>query len=713
MLTVLVVDDDALIREIAKDILDIASYRVLTAKDVPECLNILRKEKIDAFLLDVVLPGESGLKMVPKINDISPDSAIIIMTAHASTEAAIEAIKVGADDFIRKPLQEDELSHAIKKAIDKKALLLENRTLTQRLEGRLKKLELFKNISKEISSTLDLPKLLEEIMQSTKAAIGAEACSVLMYDEATGNLVFEVALGKKGEDVEKIRIKPGQGIAGWVFEHKESLLVGDVQKDTRFFQAVDKNTGFETRSMVVSPLIVKDKTLGVIQVINKVHGGRFEIDDRDTLTTLSGQIAVAIENAKMTENIRNSKEALQRAHDELEKRVLERTAELSASNKALRLEVNERKAAEEKTKLHLEQIAALRFVDKAIAGSLDLGITLGIIVEQIISQLQVDAATILLYKPQLETLEYAAGRGFNTQALQYTKLKIGDSHAGRAALERRIVHTTDLRGDGEGFKRSKHLAEEGFISYYGAPLVAKGEIKGVLEVFNRNVREQDQEWMNFLEAFAGQAAIAIDNATLFDELQRSNINLTLSYDETIEGWSRALDLRDKETEGHSQRVTELTMKIVRILGVNEAEQAHIRRGALLHDIGKMGIPDRILLKPGALDDEEWEIMRKHTTFAYELLSPIDYLRPALDIPYCHHEKWNGTGYPRGLKGERIPLAARIFAVVDIYDAMCSERPYHPPLPEEAVLEHISSLAGSHLDPKMVEVFLNLDKETSI
>jgi len=174
-----------------------------------------------------------------------------------------------------------------------------------------------------------------------------------------------------------------------------------------------------------------------------------------------------------------------------------------------------------------------------------------------------------------------------------------------------------------------------------------------------------------------------------------------------------LDLRDKETEGHSQRVTELTMKIVRILGVSEAEQAHIRRGALLHDIGKMGIPDSILLKPGALDAEEWEIMRKHTTFAYKLLSPINYLRPALDIPYCHHEKWDGTGYPRGLKEEQIPLAARIFSVADIYDAMCSERPYHPPRPEEAVLEHIRSLAGSHLDPKLVKVFITMDRESVI
>jgi HD-GYP domain-containing protein (c-di-GMP phosphodiesterase class II) len=149
------------------------------------------------------------------------------------------------------------------------------------------------------------------------------------------------------------------------------------------------------------------------------------------------------------------------------------------------------------------------------------------------------------------------------------------------------------------------------------------------------------------------------------------------------------------------------------MGVSDEKQVHIRRGALLHDIGKMGVSDKILLKPGKLDDEEWVIMQRHPQLAHDLLFPVEYLRPALDIPYCHHEKWDGTGYPRGLKGEQIPFAARIFAVVDIYDALRSDRPYRPAWSKEKVLEHISSLAGSHLDPKVVEVFLEMDKDTAI
>ena len=239
------------------------------------------------------------------------------------------------------------------------------------------------------------------------------------------------------------------------------------------------------------------------------------------------------------------------------------------------------------------------------------------------------------------------------------------------------------------------------------PLLAKGQIKGVLEIFHRVPLEHDAEWLNFLRTLAGQAAIAIDNATLFDNVQRSNLELALAYDATIEGWSHALDLRDKETEGHTQRVTDMTVRLARTFDLSEAELVQVRWGALLHDIGKMGVPDEILLKPGPLTDEEWVIMKKHPVLAYEMLSPIQYLRSALDIPYHHHEKWDGTGYPLGLKGEQIPLAARIFAVVDVWDALCSDRPYRPAWPVEKVREHIRAGAGTHFDPQVLDAFLKI------
>jgi putative two-component system response regulator len=190
-----------------------------------------------------------------------------------------------------------------------------------------------------------------------------------------------------------------------------------------------------------------------------------------------------------------------------------------------------------------------------------------------------------------------------------------------------------------------------------------------------------------------------------EHMRRAAHELETAYDTTLMGWARALDLRDKETEGHSQRVTRMTVRLAQALGVPEADIVQMRRGALLHDIGKLGIPDAILQKPGPLDEDEWVIMRKHPLYAYDMLAPIPFLGTALDIPYYHHEKWDGSGYPCGLAGEDIPLAARIFAVVDVWDALTNDRPYRAAWTPERALNHIQSLVGTHFDPQVVAAFV--------
>ena len=386
-------------------------------------------------------------------------------------------------------------------------------------------------------------------------------------------------------------------------------------------------------------------------------------------------------------------------------------------------DITERKRSQNRIQGQLDRMAALRSIDTAITAGHDLRVNLEIILEHVREQLHVDASAVLLLNPHTQILEYAAGLGFRSNAIVRSRVKSGEGYAGRAALERRTLYVPDLSKDMLAHRPSEISAlnytnddpvvrplfsGEQIVAYYALPLMAKGEVKGVLEIFNRTPLEPTDEWVDFAEALAGQTAIAVDNAHLFDDLQRSNMELRLAYDTTLEGWSQALDLRDEETEGHTQRVTEMALRLARRMGVSDGDLLHIRRGALLHDIGKMGIPDAILLKPGPLTDEEWEIMRKHPVYAYELLSPIAFLRPALDIPYCHHEKWDGTGYPRGLKGEQIPLAARIFAVVDVWDALRSDRPYRKAWPADKVRAYIRSLAGSHFDPKVVEAYLRTE-----
>ena len=367
----------------------------------------------------------------------------------------------------------------------------------------------------------------------------------------------------------------------------------------------------------------------------------------------------------------------------------------------------QRTQAEEHIQTQLQRLDGLRQIDQAITGSMELKITLNVVIEQVTEQLRVDAADILLYQPFIQTLEYAAGRGFRTSALQRTNLRLGDGYAGQAALERRTIRVRNINEAINGLERAPLLPDEGFLSYFGVPLIAKGELKGVMEIFHREDLEPEAEWLNYLETLGGQAAIAIDNATLFRDLQNSNMEITLAYDSTLEGWAKALDLRDHETEGHSRRVVELTLKIARAMGMREDELVHARRGALLHDIGKMGVPDQILQKPGPLDEKEWEIMRQHPVYAYQWLSPIQYLNKVLDIPYCHHEKWDGSGYPQGLQGERIPLAARLFAIVDVWDALNSDRPYRDAWPEEKILAYFQEQSGRHFDPRVVEAFLDL------
>jgi len=385
-------------------------------------------------------------------------------------------------------------------------------------------------------------------------------------------------------------------------------------------------------------------------------------------------------------------------------------------------DITETKRSQASIEKQLERLAALRSIDNAIMEGHDLKTNLGIILNHVIAQLHVDAAAVLLQNPETQELEYAAGVGFRSSVIRLSRVKQGEGYAGRAALERRTLYVPDLSKDAlwlttEETGRSNGqvirplFSSEEVVAYYALPLIAKSEVKGVLEIFNRTPLEPSGEWVNFAEALAGQTAIAVDNAQLFDDLQRSNMELRLAYDTTLEGWSQALDLRDEETEGHTRRVTALTERLARAMGLGPTDMVHIRRGALLHDIGKMGIPDSILLKGGPLTDTEWQIMRMHPVYAYELLSPISYLRRALEIPYCHHEKWDGTGYPRGLKGEEIPIAARIFAVVDVWDALRSDRPYRKAWPERKVRHHIRSLAGTHFDPKVVDAFLSREWQT--
>lgn len=565
---------------------------------------------------------------------------------------------INLDGYLPDAFTSDDADHLLAFA-DQAAIALENARLFQETGLRLKQLEAINEVSSTLRQVqrLDemLPLFLREVLSLVHASIG----SIWLYDPVLDQ-VNRVAAQEWYAEM-PLSVKRGEGMLGMAVESGQAQIARQLRTDPR--------TNPELRSMIpfhhggaILPIRTAEQIVGVLFVV-------VELPRELTAAELSLL-------ATLTEIAGNTIHRM-RLFQETEKQV--------------------------------DRLASLRVIDQAISSSFDLSITLHVLLDQLTTRLGLDAASILLLNERTHTLEPGASRGFRSHGAQALPVRLGDGLSGHVALERKPLNLPQLAASADEYGCRTLVRDEGFAAYYGIPLVNKGAVIGVLELFQRTTREERPEWVDFVEAIAGQAAIAIDNASLFENLQRSNFQLVVAYDDTIEGWSRALDLRDKETEGHTQRVTELTMRLARAAGIGEEELVHVRRGSLLHDIGKMGVPDNILLKPGALTDQEWVIMRNHPRLAYEMLYPIVYLRPALDIPYCHHEKLDGTGYPRGLKGNEIPLAARVFAIVDVWDALRSDRPYRPAWSAEKTREHLRALAGTHLDPYLLELFLEMDE----
>ena len=488
-----------------------------------------------------------------------------------------------------------------------------------------------------------------------------QAAAALLNEARTAYVVVAEYLAEGYSSAMGITIPvEGNPVTQYILEHKEPLFITDAQKAPRLAVIREEIQQRGTVSMLILPLMARGQVVGTLG-LDSIEQREFSSEDIELAANVVNTTAHALENAQL----------------------------FSQAYK------------------QLKQLETLRLISDTISGSVDINLIVNLLLKQTLTQLEVDAADILLFDPHSQNLKCIGRIGFRTSALKYTDLRLGQGLAGQVALQREIKHIPDLLEEKDLFQISPDLSGEEFITYYGIPLIAKGVLRGVLEIFHREPLSPDAEWLIFLEALARLAAIAIDNASMFDDLERSIMDLGIAYDSTLEGWAKTLELRDHETEGHSRRVVEMTVNLARSMDLPADQIANIRRGALLHDIGKMGIPDSILHKPGKLTDDEWEIMRQHPVYAYNCLSSITFLEPALDIPHFHHEKWDGNGYPQGLKGEEIPLAARIFAIVDVWDALRSDRPYRKAWSDEKILNHINEQSGKHFDPRVVGAFLKI------
>lgn len=687
MKKILIVDDNPQNLYFLEIMLLSNNYGVSKASNGKEALKLAHSDPPDLVITDILMPVMDGFALCRELrkDPLFKNLPLIFYTATYTDPKDEEfALSLGADRFLVKPMEPSDMLNAIHEVILRserttKPLTSEpeneeryyksySETLVRKLEEKMLELErLNKRLvalyqaSCEMITKKSADDVIQMVVHTIVETAGYQQANYFRYHQNGNNLTLASSFGFSIETETVYRdrlvfnLGEEKGLVGKAAETKKIINIPDTLADPRWIR-LDETI----QSALFIPVLFESQLIGVMGLFSRDKNA-FSVQDTQNITALANSLAVAIKNAE-----------------------------------------NEFQLQQQ-----LQKLSALHTIDMSINSNLDLRSTLNAIIKVGMDQLAVDAVDVVLYNRFSMTYEFIAGNGFRTQVTDLQEKNERLTLASQVIKERRMVHNKGEIRKHVSSVMAKIWDREEIKSYWGVPLIAKGEVRGVLEVVMRHDFDPSPDWLSYLETLAGQAAIAIDSIGMMEELQQSNIDLRVAYDATIEGWSKALDLRDNETENHTLRVVDMSIRLAEKMGIKNEDLIHIKRGALLHDIGKMGVPDHILHKPGPLTDEEWVIMRQHPQFAYEMLSPISYLHRALDIPSCHHEKWDGSGYPRGLKGEQIPLAARLFAIVDVWDALRSDRPYRKAWPDEKVFAYIKDESGKHFDPNVVNTFMDL------
>lgn len=666
MKKILIVDDVAENRYILDVLLTTNGYEVIEASNGKEALELARKAPPDLIITDILMPVMDGFSLCRawKSEAVLQDIPLIIYTAtYTDPRDKQLAIEIGADLFLVKPLEPDDILENIhnllllqkEKRTEKKEIPIENHqfiseyneALIRKLEDKM--LQLQKNNSR-VFSLYNLSNLLS-LLKSEDESIH-EVVTGLVEKAGYPNAIYLSA----DKSQSALHLKDSCGVANEIlaiFKNEANLKMDVVLNDPNWPAKIP-----DLRSVLIIPVQNDDKIFGVL-LLSSSELAAFSEEDQQIVRTLANNLAICLLNCTNEQQIQDQ----------------------------------------------FKKLSSLHKIDLSITSCTDLNLTLTLLLNFVISLLKVDAADVLLLNSDTLSCRQVFAAGFIKEI--HTPIK-EQSHLWKKVVRERSILFVSLLSESAASEESKQFWKtEELVAYWGIPIIAKGKVKGILEVYKRSQFQPDSEWLNFFETMAGQAAIAVENSENFEGLINSNTKLVQAYDATIKGWSEALDLRDRETLGHTQRVTEMAIRFAKRLKLSEAEIVNIQRGAILHDIGKICLPDNILFKTGPLNNEEWQIMCKHPEIAYNLLHKIDYLQKAIDIPYCHHERWDGEGYPRKLKGLEIPLSARFFAIIDVWDALLSERPYRKAWPPEKVREYIHQNAGLHFDPELVPIFFEM------
>jgi|GEM_PF-2233715 Response regulator containing a CheY-like receiver domain and an HD-GYP domain len=684
MKTILIVDDLSQNLYLLEVLLSTNGYKVEKASNGIQALEIAGKEVPDLVISDILMPGMDGFTLCRAWkSDAQLNKIPFIFYTATYTDPRDEklALSLGAEKFLVKPVDTEIFLSAIKEIFEKqeiKAPILQakdeksdtvfykeyNETLVRKLEDKMlqlqksnKRLAALYQVSSNVHVIKSSSQLMKSILTSLIDIAGYPMAVFFTYEIMKNSFHLESSFGlpemsNNGLEEFVFQVAKKKGWLGTIKYDGKSLNIPDTGQEPDWVP-----NDLSIRSALYTPVYFEKTLLGIIGVFSDQLNA-FTIEDESDLNSLTSNFAIAIDNIESRERVNNQ----------------------------------------------LKRISALHDIDQAINNLRDLNTILNIFLKHVINLLQIDAANILLLPYDEITFEYSTGRGFTTSLIENDLIRLGKSLCKQVAYTRNIVTVRDLNYSDVNSDFRKMWNAEGFALYFGVPLIAKGQVIGILEVFNRTAFQPNSEWIDFLITLAGQAAIAIENTRMFIDLQRWNIDLNIANDDTIQGWARAVDLHNHETDGHTQKVVEITCQMAKLAGIENEQMIHIKRGAFLHDLGKLLIPDAILQKPGPLSDEEWSVMRRHPQIAYDILYPIEYLRPALDIPFSHHERWDGSGYPNGLKGKQIPLSAQLFSVAHVWSSLTSDRPYRKAWSEAEVNNFIREQSGKFFNPQAVDLF---------
>lgn len=687
---ILIVEDSRTQAEHLRYILESEGCGTLYSENGLDALEILNNDLPDLIISDVIMPGIDGFEFCRRIKE-NPNYQhipVVLLTSLVNPGDIIKGLEVGASNFITKPYEKDYLFSCL-------SAIMMNRILAEH-EGVRIGIDVYFSGRKH-TVTAERKQILGLLLNTFETAVRKN----------TELLKTESELRELNEQLEEKVLERTENLQAEVTERRrleeqyaalaaKLQLVLNAAGEGIFGMTADYECTFANATAAAMLGFTQQELTGksiqfIWQTIDDTqYNANYNIDALEYHSTEARHARAWFRRKDGTRfPVRYTATRLNETAT---------TDEIVVVSFA---DISEELLAETKIKTQLSQLDGLHQIDVSITAGLDLRITLETVAKMCIRELSVDAVAIYLQLPHGKSLDRYAAVGFQTSLLdERNHHKI--SHA--------ILSEgpDSLRGNASSLNDEAFYTAEGFTDDHRLPLLIKGEVCGLIELYSRGTIVRSTAWHEYSETLVRHAMIAIDNDQLVSRLEKSNADLAEAYEASLEGWSHALDLRDHETEGHTKRVAAMTIYLARRMGYHDEQLVHIRRGALLHDIGKMGVPDSILLKPGALTDEEWKIMRMHPVYAYELLYPIEYLRPAIDIPYCHHERWDGTGYPRGLKGPEIPKAARLFAVADIWDALQSDRPYRSAWKPDQIREYIKSLSGTHLEPSIVDAFLEID-----